>query len=75
MMSRSTRSMLLLLVIYAGSYFAFRQTNHEIWPKDQHTYVMFSAGAIGQALSYLWRPLSHLDSTLTGIRFHIGPHH
>jgi hypothetical protein len=67
--------MLLLLVIYAGTYFAFRQTNQETWPKDQHTYVMFSAGAIGQTLYYLWRPLSRVDSALTGIRFHIGPHH
>jgi hypothetical protein len=73
-MSRLARSILLLLIIYAGTYAVFRQANQEVWPKDQHIYVMFPAGAIGQALYYLWRPLSHLDSALTGMRFHLGPH-
>ena len=74
MMGRLAKSMLLLLAIYTSSYVAFRQANQEVWAKDQHTYVIFSAGAIGQALYYLWRPLSYLDSALTGIRFHVGPH-
>jgi hypothetical protein len=64
----------LVLAIYAGSYAAFRQTNQEVWPKDNRTYVIFPVGVIGHALYYLWRPLSYADSALTGMRFHVGPH-
>jgi hypothetical protein len=64
----------LVLAIYAGSYAAFRQTNQEVWPKDNRTYVIFPAGVVGHALYYLWRPLSYADSAVTGIRFHVGPH-
>jgi hypothetical protein len=74
MMNRFTKSILLLLVAYAGTYVAFRQINQEVWLKDQQTYVMFSPGEFGRVLYYLWRPLSHLDGALTGMRFHIGPH-
>jgi hypothetical protein len=73
-MSRFAKLILLLLAVYAGSYAAFRQINREVWPRDQQTYVIFPSGANGQALYYVWRPVSRLDSALTGIRFHIGPH-
>jgi hypothetical protein len=73
-MGRLANLMLLLLVIYAGSYTAFRQTNQEVWTRDKQTYVIFPSGAIGQAFYYVWRPLSYLDGALTGIRFHVGPH-
>jgi hypothetical protein len=73
-MGRLVNLLVLLLAIYAGSYAAFRQTNQEVWPKDKQTYVIFPSGVAGQALYYVWRPLSYLDSALTGIRFHIGPH-
>jgi len=73
-MSRFMTLVVLLLAIYAGSYAVFRQTNQEVWPKDKQTYVMFPSGALGQALYYAWRPLSYADSTLTGMRFHVGPH-
>jgi hypothetical protein len=73
-MGRFAKLVLLLVVIYAGSYAAFRQTNKEVWPKDKQTYVIFPSGAIGQALYYAWRPLAYADSALTGIRFHVGPH-
>jgi hypothetical protein len=74
MMGRFANLMLLLLVIYVGSYTVFRQTNQEVWTRDKQTYVIFPSGAIGQALYYVWRPLSYLDGALTGIRFHVGPH-
>src|SRR5262249_25853614 len=32
------------------SYVVFRQTNHEVWPKDKQTYVIFPSGSFGQAL-------------------------
>jgi len=73
-MRRFVTFVVLLLAIYAGSYAVFRQTNQEVWPKDKQTYVIFPSGAFGQALYYAWRPLSHADSTLTGMRFHVGPH-
>jgi hypothetical protein len=72
-MGRFAISMLLLFAIYAGSYAAFRQTNQDIWPKDE-LYVIFPSGIIGRALYYIWRPLSYLDSALTGIRFHVRAH-
>jgi hypothetical protein len=73
-MGRFANLMLLLLVIYVGSYTVFRQTNQVVWTRDKQTYVIFPSGAIGQALYYVWRPLSYLDGALTGIRFHVGPH-
>src|SRR5262245_56436441 len=63
-MGRFAILMLLLLAIYAGSYAAFRQTNQEVWTRDKQTYIIFPSGAVGQALYYVWRPLSHLDSAI-----------
>ena len=73
-MSRPASLVLLALVAYAGGYAVFRQTNEEVWPQDNRTYVIYPAGAVGQALYYAWPPLSYADSALTGIQFHIGPH-
>ena len=61
-----------LVLVYAGSYLAFRQTHIEVWEQDSREYVIFPTG--GEYLYYLFRPLTYLDSTLTGMRFHIGPH-
>jgi hypothetical protein len=63
----------LVLVLYVGAYVWFRQTSTEIWQRDKKAYVIFPAGD-GGALYYLWRPLSYVDGSLTGMRFHIGPH-
>jgi hypothetical protein len=63
----------IALVLYVGTYLSFRQTSTEIWERDKQAYVIFPAG-YGSALYYLWRPLSYVDSSLTGMRFHIGPH-
>ncbi|HMT09435.1 MAG TPA: hypothetical protein PKA82_15645 [Pyrinomonadaceae bacterium] len=62
----------VLGLIYLGSYFGFRQTHIENWEQDKLDYVIFPAG--GQALYYLYRPLTYADSAITGMRFHIGPH-
>jgi hypothetical protein len=64
----------LVLVLYVGAYVWFRQTSTEIWERDKQAYVIFPAGYGGGALYYLWRPLSYVDGSLTGMRFHIGPH-
>jgi hypothetical protein len=73
-MARFATLVLLLLATYVGSYAVFRLTNQEVWPQDKQTYVIFPSGALGQVLYYTWRPLSYADSTLTGMRFHVGPH-
>lgn len=66
------RWLAVLLLICVGSCVAFRQTHIEDWQKDKQTYVIFPAST--PAIYYLWRPLTHLDGTVTGMRFHIGPH-
>ena len=66
------RILLLLLILYLAGYTIFRQTNQEVWTKDSETYVIFPSSMV--ALYYLWRPMSIMDSKLTGMRFHIGPH-
>ena len=63
----------IALVLYVGAYVSFRQSSTEIWERDKQAYVIFPAGYRG-ALYYLWRPLSYVDGSMTGMRFHIGPH-
>lgn len=62
----------ILVLIYILSYAVFRQSNIEIWEKDKQAYVIFPADKV--YLYYLFRPLSYLDGTITGMRFHIGAH-
>ncbi len=64
----------ILAIVYVGSYGAFRQSHIEVWAQDKAAYVIFPQGAPGTALYYLWRPVSYADGTMTGMRFHIGPH-
>ena len=71
---RILSAVLLVLLLYVGAYVWFRQTSTEIWERDKQPYVIFPAGHGGGALYYLWRPLSYVDGSLTGMRFHIGPH-
>lgn len=68
------RLLLAILVIYGGSYLAFRSMHTQVWDEDRATYVIFPESGPGQALYYLWRPLSYLDQRLTGTGSHIGPH-
>jgi hypothetical protein len=62
----------VLILIYILSYAIFRQMNIEVWEKDNKAYVIFPADKV--YLYYLFRPVSYLDGTLTGMRFHIGEH-
>ncbi len=66
------RVLLIAIVIYIASYAVFRTMNAEVWANDGQTYVIFPEDV--PALYYAYRPLSYLDSALTGMRFHIGPH-
>jgi hypothetical protein len=63
----------IVLVLYVGTYLWFRQSSTEVWERDKQAYVIFPTG-YGSTLYYLWRPLSYVDGSLTGMRFHIGPH-
>jgi hypothetical protein len=72
-MSRAALFVLLLVLLYVGSYVGFRQGSAEVWEHDKQTYVIFPDGP-GRALYYLWRPLTYVDGAVTGMRFHIGPH-
>jgi hypothetical protein len=63
----------ILVVLYVGSYLIFRMVNAEVWDKDGKTYVIFPTGA-GALFYYLYRPLTLIDSKLTSMNFHIGPH-
>ena len=67
------RIVIVLVVIYVAAYGVFRQTHTEVWERDKNAYVIFPRG-YGEALYYLWRPLTYADASLTGMRFHIGPH-
>ncbi len=66
------RIVMAVVVIYLLGYGALRLLNAEVWDRDGHTYVLFPKSPI--ALYYIYRPMTYLDSALTGMRFHIGPH-
>jgi hypothetical protein len=56
-----------LLIVYLSLYFVYRFTHTQTWVDDK-PYVFFGSHA-----SYLFfRPASHLDSALTGMRSHPG---
>lgn len=63
----------IILIAYIGSYLAFRSQHIERWEKDQRDYVIFPVGK--SILYYFYRPLVLIDGPLTGMQFHIGPHH
>ena len=60
------------LIIYVGSYAAFRSRHVKVWEKDNHSYVIFPEDKI--YLYYFYRPLTYVDSVVTKMRFHVGPH-
>ncbi len=66
--------LIALIILYASSYSYFRAANAQEWAKDKQTYVIYPATPAGQALYYLWRPLSYLDKAVTGRGTHIGQH-
>lgn len=65
-------AVIVLLLLYVLSYAWIRQTRIEVWEKDNNDYVIFPADKI--YLYYFYRPLSFIDGSLTGMRFHIGQH-
>lgn len=69
----TAKIILATILIYAGSYVAFRQTHIEVRSSDQRAFVIFPEGK-GMFFYYLWRPLCMLDGWATGMNFHIGPH-
>ncbi len=69
---RLIAALTLCVVIYLGSYVAFRQSNIEVWEKDNNEYVIYPADSV--YFYYLFRPMSYLDAKMTGMRSHIGPH-
>ena len=69
---RLLRWILVIALIYVAAYVIFRQTRIEVWEKDKQAYVIFPERAVWTY--YLFRPLTYLDSRLTGMRFHVGPH-
>ena len=71
--ARALRFVLLAALLYVGSYVAFRQSHAEVRDRDQRTYVIYPE-TYGRPLYYLWRPLSYLDTALTGMQHHIGAH-
>ena len=74
MSSKLWAVLVIAVLLYVGTYVAFRHARTEVWQRDQHAYVIFPAGGFGALLYYAWRPLSYVDGALTGMRFHIGPH-
>ncbi len=65
-------SLVLIGLVYFSSYFWIRQTRTEIWKKDGNAYVIFPDDKV--YLYYFYRPLSYVDGTITGMKFHIGQH-
>jgi hypothetical protein len=61
-----------LVLVYAASYAAFRQTHIKKWEKDGKDYVLFPKSQTG--IYYFFRPAMYIDSRITRIGFHIGPH-
>jgi len=55
---------------YLSAYLIYRKVNTEIWSVDKRSYVIYGS----KVSYYCFRPISYLDSKLTGMRFHIGPH-
>jgi len=73
-LKKSVRTLsIAVLGLYLASYAAVRWAWVETWERDQQAYVLFPVKAL--PLYYVFRPLTYLDSRLTGMRFHIGPHH
>jgi hypothetical protein len=66
------RVFVFLVSAYAAAYIAFRLVNTEVWEADGQPYVIFPSDFT--PIYYAFRPLSYIDSLLTGTGAHIGPH-
>jgi hypothetical protein len=65
-------TVVLTLFLYGMSYVWFRKSHTETWVADGHDYVIFPENL--RWIYYFYRPAMYLDSAMTGMRFHIGPH-
>ena len=71
-MKRFLVAVVAILAAYAGSYVWLRSSHIERWDRDDHDYVILPQST---AIYYLYRPLTYIDARITGMHFHIGPHH
>jgi hypothetical protein len=53
------------------TYIRVRTSHVERWDRDGHDYVILPQSTI---VYYVYRSLTYIDTQLTGMRFHIGPH-
>ena len=65
-------SLLILILIYIGSYVFVREHYAVVLNHYGDREVIFPDDKI--YLYYLYRPLSRIDGTLTEMEFHIGQH-
>ena len=65
-------ALLILLLIYFGSYIFVRQTYVEVLNHWGDKEVIFPNDKV--YFYYLYRPLSYIDGAMTGMKFHIGQH-
>jgi hypothetical protein len=70
MKKKALSALLVASLLYATGYTWLRFSYVETWDRDGQVYLLFPHAS----LYYLYRPVSYLDSALTGMRFHIGPH-
>src|SRR5258708_39778198 len=71
LVKRLSLILVLLVIVYIGSYAWFRSSHVERWHRDGRDYVIFPQQP---ALYYLYRPLTYCDARITGMSFHLGPH-
>ncbi|MBI3220013.1 MAG: hypothetical protein HYZ44_10905 [Bacteroidetes bacterium] len=61
-----------IVILYIGSIVAFRNTHLEVWRTDGKQYLIFPKDQLW--IYYFYRPITYVDSKLTTLQFHIGPH-
>ncbi len=70
-MKRFFVAILAVIMLYFGTYTWLRASHVERWNRDGHDYVILPQSTV---VYYIYRPLTYIDTYLTGMRFHIGPH-
>jgi hypothetical protein len=65
-------ALLILLLIYFGSYIFVRQSYVEVLNHYEDKEVIFPDDKV--YLYYFYRPLSYIDGAITDMKFHIGQH-
>ncbi len=65
-------ALLILLLIYFGSYIFVRQSYAKVLNNHGDKEVIFPDDKVH--LYYFYRPLSYIDGAITDMKFHIGEH-